>query len=198
MRQIFEMQWRLNEFTLNNSCGLDYGKIANDPQDLSAWIENYRKAFSAELAEFLRDIQQKDVGSRNGKVEIIDMLHFLVSLSHLVQLDSEEAFALRMLKEKSDISDIVLAAFLSLDDLQNSIKWKWWAKGGGFKPGLAKTAVIYLWISLWEMADAFSLSFEDMKDIYLAKNEVNIQRQMSGYSEDTKTELDNISIKVGK
>jgi len=38
--------------------------------------QNYRKALSAELAELVREVEEHGIGTQNGKVEIVDMLHF--------------------------------------------------------------------------------------------------------------------------
>ena len=42
----------------------------------------------------------------------------------------------------------------------------------------------------------FALDFEEIKRIYIEKNKVNFQRQNQNYNEDTKTEADNLSIRV--
>ncbi|MCE5336639.1 MAG: hypothetical protein LLG06_18835, partial [Desulfobacteraceae bacterium] len=81
-------------------------------------------------------------------------------------------------------------------ELQNSLKWKWWAKGGGFKPEKARGAVLDLWTGLAQMCALFDLGFEDVKRIYIAKNRVNFERQNRNYNEDTKTEEDNLSIRA--
>ncbi|MGA2225214.1 MAG: dUTP diphosphatase, partial [Syntrophobacteraceae bacterium] len=80
MREIFSLQWELNIRTLANS-GKDFEATMNDPEQKPAWIENYRKALSAELAELIREVADHGIGTQNGKVEIVDIIHFLVSLS---------------------------------------------------------------------------------------------------------------------
>ncbi|NTW36883.1 MAG: hypothetical protein HGB17_12280, partial [Syntrophobacteraceae bacterium] len=83
MQEIFDLQRRLNVYTLKN-IGLDFEEIFSDSEQKPVWIENYRKALSAELAELVREVEENGFETHNGKVEIVDMLHFLVSLSHLV------------------------------------------------------------------------------------------------------------------
>jgi dimeric dUTPase (all-alpha-NTP-PPase superfamily) len=193
MKEIFEMQRQLNIFTLRK-LDLDYLEVITDPKTIPIWVENYRKALSAELAELARDVEKCGVGSRNGKIEIIDMLHFLVSLSHLVGVEPSETDVDTGPKQR--ISYIIIDGFLCLDNLQNSLKWKWWAKGGGYKPQEAKEAVLNLWKCFWRLCHAFELDFEAVKKLYIAKNEVNFKRQQDGYSEDTKTEEDNLAIVI--
>jgi dimeric dUTPase (all-alpha-NTP-PPase superfamily) len=193
MREIFRLQWQLNDYTLAK-IGLDYATTIGSPETKPVWLENYRKALSAELAELVRDVQAHGVGSQNGKIELVDMLHFLLSLSHIVALAPEEV--------RADATDVIsfpeaaLRTFLALDALQNSIKWKWWAKGGGYKETMARHAVLELWQCFDTLCRLFAMDFDTVKRLYVAKNAVNFKRQDAGYNEDTKTEADNEAIKV--
>jgi dimeric dUTPase (all-alpha-NTP-PPase superfamily) len=194
MREIFSLQWELNVHTLANA-GKDFEAEIGDAEQKCLWIENYRKALSAELAELIREVRDNGLGSQNGKVEIVDMLHFLVSLSQVVAIRAEEIASLKFCGTEGDSFDsCALLAFLSLDDLQSSLKWKWWAKGGGYKPEKAKTALLDLWDVLFRICSLFGMNFEELKKIYVAKNRINFERQRTNYNEDTKTEDDNRSI----
>ncbi len=194
MREIFEMQWRLNVCTLGN-IGKDFVETIGDPDEKPVWIENYRKALSAELAELIREVEENGIGTRNGKIEIVDILHFLVSLSHIVDVRPEETPGFAASQNGVSFDACAIKAFLALDELQNSLKWKWWAKGGGFKPEKAKNAVLNLWESIEHTCAIFGLGFDELKRIYVEKNRVNFQRQDRNYNEDTKTEADNLAIK---
>ncbi|MDY0042201.1 MAG: dUTP diphosphatase [Desulforhabdus sp.] len=192
MDEIFKLQWQLNAYTLKK-IGIDYQQSINDPQQKVVWLENFRKALSAELAELTREVRQSGIGTDNGKIEIVDILHFLVSLSHIVAV---EPFELPQASIHNTTFDrCVIAAFLALDELQNSIKWKWWAKGGGYQPHRAKQAVLDLWQRFAELCFLFAMDMETVRRIYTAKNEVNFKRQDQNYSEDTKTEQDNEALK---
>ncbi len=195
MHEIFEMQWRLNIRTLAN-IGKDFEQTMADPGARVVWIENYRKALSAELAELVREVGDYGIGSRNGKIEIVDMLHFLVSLSQIVGVAPEDTPPFSALENGVSFEPCVIGAFLALDELQNSLKWKWWAKGGGFKPEKAREAVLAFWKQLVLICSVFSLDFEELKRIYVEKNRVNFERQANNYNEDTKTEKDNLSIGI--
>ena len=192
MEEIFGLQWQLNTYTLNN-IGLRYDETIRDSRQKPVWLENYRRALSAELAELIREVKVHGMGSDSGKIEIVDMLHFLVSLTHIVELkpaDLPDSAA-----RAAGFDDCAIQTFLALDDLQNSLKWKWWARGGGFQPEKAKRAVKELWQCFAAMCALFHLDMETVKRIYVAKNQVNFRRQDQNYNEDTKTEADNEGIK---
>jgi dimeric dUTPase (all-alpha-NTP-PPase superfamily) len=195
MEEIFERQWQLNIYTLKK-INLDFETVMNDPEQKALWIENYRKALSAELAELLREVHELGIGTKNGKIEIVDMLHFLVSLSHMVKVEPSQLSLSFNRNNGLPFSAIVTDSFLALDDLQNSVKWKWWAMGGGYKEAKARNAVLTLWGCLDALCGLFGLGFEQLKEIYIAKNKVNFQRQDQNYNEDTKTEEDNLAIKA--
>src|SRR5512146_124618 len=89
MRDIFKMQWALNIHTLAR-IGKDFEQTIADPEQKPVWIENYRKALSAELAELIREVDEHGLGTGNGKIEIVDVMHFLVSLSQIVDVLPEE------------------------------------------------------------------------------------------------------------
>ncbi len=195
MREIFSLQWELNIQTLANA-GKDFETTMNDPEQKLVWIENYRKALSAELAELIREVRDHGLGTRNGKVEIVDMLHFLVSLSQIVGVGPEDIPSFSAPENGASFETCAISAFLGIDELQNSLKWKWWAKGGGFKPERARSAILDLWNALACTCAVFNLGFPELKRIYVAKNRINFERQRQNYNEDTKTEADNLSIQV--
>jgi dimeric dUTPase (all-alpha-NTP-PPase superfamily) len=190
MQEIFDLQRRLNVYTLKN-IGLDFEEILSDSEQKPVWIENYRKALSAELAELVREVEENGFETHNGKVEIVDMLHFLVSLSHLVDVQPSEVAFAHSSANGATFADCVVKCFLALDELQNSVKWKWWAKGGGFKEDKARGAVLHLWSCFGDACGLFQMGFDQLKSFYVAKNKVNFQRQDQHYNEDTKTEADN-------
>lgn len=195
MQDIFDLQRKLNLYTLQK-IGLDYERVITDPEQMPVWVENYRKALSAELAELIREIEELGVGTKNGMIEVVDMLHFLVSLSHIVNVGAEEASALAATRNGASLQSCAVRSFLALDELQNSVKWKWWAKGGGYKADMAREAVQELWRCFGEACGLQSMTFEMVKEIYVAKNRLNFERQDRQYNEDTKTEHDNQALKV--
>jgi hypothetical protein len=195
MEEIFKRQRQLNVYTLKN-IGIDFEETIQHPERSLIWIENYRKALSAELAELVREAEEHGLGTHNGKVELVDMLHFLVSLSQIVGLEPDRILLPALSPTNEQFPSWALRLFLALDDLQNSLKWKWWAKGGGFKPDRARTAVMALWDNFAACCTLFDLDFPALKQLYLAKNRVNFRRQNQHYNEDTKTEDDNQALEV--
>jgi len=193
MKDMFDLQWKLNETTLNN-IGVDYAAANTDPELKALWIENYRKALSAELAELIREVREQGIGSKTGKIEVVDMLHFLLSLSHLTGIEPAQVVLDR--KEGTFLTDCAVETFLALDALQNSVKWKWWAKGGGYQEDQARRGVLQLWKCFEAMCALFSMDFATVKRVYLAKNELNFRRQDQNYNEETKTEADNQSLEI--
>jgi len=193
MLEIFRLQWELNIQTLANA-GKDFESTIHDPEQRPVWIENYRKALSAELAELIREVRDYGAGTRNAKIEIVDMLHFLVSLSQIVGIGPEDLPSFDAPSNGASFESCAIRLFLGIDELQNSMKWKWWAKGGGFKPERARSAILGIWESLALTCSVFGLPFADLKRIYVEKNRINFERQRQNYNEDTKTEADNLSI----
>ena len=193
MEEIFALQWKFNVH-IHRKLGLDYASTIAHPEAKLVWIENYRKALSAELAELVKEVREFGIGTHNGRVEIVDMLHFLVSLSHVTGFPPSEVTIPSPRPGDHDLSLCIVDTFLALDDLQNSMKWKWWAQGGGFKPEKAETAVRDLWKCFVQLCVIFEMDLDAVKDLYVAKNKVNFQRQERGYNEDTKTEDDNLAL----
>jgi len=186
MQEIFDLQWKLNIYILKN-IGIDFLSLLENPEQKTVWIENCRKALSAELAELVREVDAYGTDTQNGRVEVVDMLHFLVTLSHLVDVDPSEIPVPAAAPDHVPSFDAcVIRTFLALDDLQNSLKWKWWAKGGGFKPDKARQAVLDLWKCFSQFCTLFAMDFQTVKDVYVEKNRVNFKRQDQHYNEDTK------------
>jgi len=74
-------------------------------------------------------------------------------------------------------------------ELIDSVPWKWWAKYQEFDKQNARVEVVDILHFMVSIAQCLGMSAEDMYDIYLKKNEVNFQRQDSGYA--VKDENDN-------
>lgn len=79
-----------------------------------------------------------------------------------------------------------------LAELVDSVPWKWWAKYQTYDKQNACIEVVDLFHFLISLAQALGMSSEDVYTIYMKKNEVNFQRQESGY--ETKDENDNRNI----
>ena len=70
-----------------------------------------------------------------------------------------------------------------LAELTDSVPWKWWAKYQKFDEQNARVEVVDLFHFLISMAQVLGMSADDVFNAYLKKNEVNLKRQDSGYTE---------------
>lgn len=67
-------------------------------------------------------------------------------------------------------------------ELTDSVPWKWWAKYQEFDEQNARVEVVDLFHFLISLAQVLGMSADDVFNAYLKKNEVNFQRQDSGYT----------------
>jgi dimeric dUTPase (all-alpha-NTP-PPase superfamily) len=67
-------------------------------------------------------------------------------------------------------------------ELIDSVPWKWWAKYQKFDAQNARVEVVDLFHFLISLAQVLGMSADDVFNAYLKKNEVNFQRQDSGYA----------------
>ena len=70
-----------------------------------------------------------------------------------------------------------------LAELTDSVPWKWWAKYQKFDEQNARVEVVDLFHFLISMAQVLGMSADDVFQAYVKKNEVNFQRQDSGYTD---------------
>ena len=69
-----------------------------------------------------------------------------------------------------------------LAELTDSVPWKWWAKYQEFDKQNARVEIVDLFHFLISLAQVMGMSAEDVHEAYLKKNQVNHDRQESGYS----------------
>ena len=67
-------------------------------------------------------------------------------------------------------------------ELVDSVPWKWWAKYQKFDEQNARVEVVDLFHFLISLAQTLGMSADDVFQAYVKKNQVNLQRQDSGYS----------------
>lgn len=68
-------------------------------------------------------------------------------------------------------------------ELIDSVPWKWWAKYQKFDEQNAKVEVVDLFHFLVSLAQTLGMTADDVYQAYLKKNQVNHQRQDSGYAQ---------------
>ena len=67
-------------------------------------------------------------------------------------------------------------------ELVDSVPWKWWAKYQKFDDQNARVEVVDLFHFLVSLAQTLGMSAEDVYQAYVKKNQVNLQRQDTGYA----------------
>ena len=67
-------------------------------------------------------------------------------------------------------------------ELTDSVPWKWWARYQQFDKQNARVEVADLFHFLVSLAQVLDMSADDIFKAYRKKNEVNFQRQDSGYA----------------
>ena len=77
-------------------------------------------------------------------------------------------------------------------ELTDSVPWKWWAKYQKFDEQNARVEVMDLFHFLISLAQVLGMSVDDVFNAYVKKNEVNFQRQESGYSVKDKSDSKHI------
>jgi dimeric dUTPase (all-alpha-NTP-PPase superfamily) len=68
-------------------------------------------------------------------------------------------------------------------ELTDSVPWKWWARYQKFNEQNARVEVVDLFHFLISLAQVLGMSADDVFNAYVKKNEVNFQRQASGYQQ---------------
>lgn len=99
--QLFEMQRALNK-----RYGVDTNEIAENPQLQTEWVLNYSRALAHELTEledsvswsWWKNYSKPDI--QNARVEVVDMLHFLISLAQVLGMDADDLFDAYLKKNK--------------------------------------------------------------------------------------------------
>jgi dimeric dUTPase (all-alpha-NTP-PPase superfamily) len=69
-----------------------------------------------------------------------------------------------------------------LAELVDSVPWKWWAKYQSFDEQNARVEVVDLFHFLVSLSQALGMSADDVYAAYVKKNQVNHERQETGYS----------------
>lgn len=89
LRLIFRMQEELNR-----RIGVDTRSMSDDEQ--VRWILNYCRALNQEIAELTDSVPWKwwaryqTFDRQNARVEVVDMLHFLVSLAQVLGMSADD------------------------------------------------------------------------------------------------------------
>lgn len=99
LEQIFEMQHELNR-----RIGVDTSNMSEEQQQI--WLLNYCRAMSQEIAELTDSVPWKwwakyqTFDRQNARVEIVDLLHFLISAAQVLGLTAHDVFEAYVAKNK--------------------------------------------------------------------------------------------------
>ena len=91
LRELFRMQ-----AALNRRIGVDTSSM--DDAEKTRWILNYCRAMSQELAELTDSVPWKwwakyqKFDEQNARVEVVDLLHFLVSMAQVLGMSADDVF----------------------------------------------------------------------------------------------------------
>jgi len=79
------------------------------------------------------------------------------------------------------ILNYCLAVRQEVAELTDSVPWKWWAKYQKFDEQNVRVEIVDIFHFLISLALVAGMSAEDVFNAYVKKNQVNLQRQDSGY-----------------
>ena len=88
--------FRLQE-TLNLRIGVDTAHLTT--AERQQWVLNYCRAMSQEIAELTDSVPWKwwanyqKFDPQNARVEVVDLLHFLISLAQVLEMNADDVYA---------------------------------------------------------------------------------------------------------
>ena len=89
--KIFEMQEKLNR-----RIGINLDDLGDDER--IKWILNYSRALQQEVSELIDSVPWKwwakyqKFDKQNAKVEVVDIMHFLVSIAQILDMSADDIF----------------------------------------------------------------------------------------------------------
>ncbi len=99
LRELFRMQQ-----ALNLRIGVDTSNM--DEAEKTQWILNYCRAMGQELAELTDSVPWKwwakyqKFDAQNARVEVVDLLHFLISMAQVLGMSADDVFAAYLKKNE--------------------------------------------------------------------------------------------------
>lgn len=89
--KIFEMQEKLNR-----RIGINLDNLGDDEK--IKWILNYSRALQQEVSELIDSVPWKwwakyqKFDKQNARVEVVDIMHFLVSIAQVLDMSADDIF----------------------------------------------------------------------------------------------------------
>lgn len=104
LEEIFEMQ-----SALNLKIGVDAQSMQGNPEEMGRWILQYSRALGQETAELVDCVPWKwwakyqKFDLQNARVELVDILHFVVSLAQVMGLSADDLHKLYLGKHRVNV-----------------------------------------------------------------------------------------------
>ena len=221
LQDVFDAQRALNEKTI----GFDPCKIEDEETRLK-WFRNYLTAWDQELKELLGTVDPSVViklaevrapDQNNLKIEVVDMLHFLISMIQVLGYNKIQPPSFRspiprdlkalFVREQVDnqipnaehLDPMMISRLVAYHGLKtvvmtgyvlDHVQWKWWAKQSNqweIVYGCIYGDLFPLWVCL---ALSVGMDAEDVRELYMKKNKLNFARQEGGYKDGTYEKVD--------
>jgi dimeric dUTPase (all-alpha-NTP-PPase superfamily) len=99
--------FRLQE-TLNRRLGVEPAHMSDEQRQ--QWVLNYCRAMSQEIAELTDSVPWKwwakyqKFDKQNARVEVVDLLHFLISLAQVLEMTPDEVLEAYTKKHKVNLA----------------------------------------------------------------------------------------------
>ena len=99
LEEIFKMQYELNR-----RIGIDSTELSDE--DKIKWTLNYSRALAQENSELVDSLPWKwwakyqNFDIQNARVEVVDMLHFLVSMAQVLGMSADDFYQAYLKKNK--------------------------------------------------------------------------------------------------
>jgi dimeric dUTPase (all-alpha-NTP-PPase superfamily) len=157
--------------------------MANSPEN-AASADMLRSIFAmqAELNDYV--FKKNDLRDNEGRPLNMQAITDQVELGRLSVNDIPNQWLNRYAKAMSE----------ELEELKHDLLWKWWSKDTIDIQNIRVELVDILHFLVSAMLCA-GLTADRLHDVYRQKHAINLARQDSGYSQATKTEDDNRTIK---
>jgi dimeric dUTPase (all-alpha-NTP-PPase superfamily) len=103
LQEIFQLQEQLNR-----RIGVDTSNMTDEERQ--KWVLNYCRAMTQEVAELTDSVPWKwwakyqTFDKQNARVEVVDLLHFLISLAQVLEMDANDIYEAYAKKHKVNVS----------------------------------------------------------------------------------------------
>ena len=185
---IWEKMIELNSRIIRERWYLDYKQICDGPKQTKTkidWALNYTRALIHEVAEYY-----DEPDDHKAKIELVDILFFLVSVLQIAGWD-EYAFEALMMQEHIPLEpdeDYHENMVFSAINIENSIAWKHWKSYTfGIHPDEFHKFVLDF-VEDWKEHTyvEYGMTPNQIHQAFLDKLDVNHKRQDDGYTKKEK------------